>query len=59
MASWKTTLGGILSALGLAISQMEDPIYKAVGAIISGIGMLLLGIAARDNKVSSEKAGAK
>jgi hypothetical protein len=59
MTSWKTTLGGIVSALGLALSQLEDPIYKSIGVILNGIGLLLLGIAARDNKVSSETAGAK
>ena len=63
--SWKTSaagLGAILVAIGSALSAMFDadpatiPDWGAVvAAAIAGIGLL----AARDNNVSSEAAGAK
>ena len=59
MKSWKTTLGGVLLAIGGWASTQSDPwwIYKA-GGIINIIGALLLGGAARDNNVTSEQVGA-
>lgn len=63
--SWRTTLAGIgamLVAIGGAISATfdNDPTTTAdwaavLAACIAGFGLLF----ARDNKVSSEKAGAK
>lgn len=63
--SWKTTtagIGAILVALGSILQALFDgnpatePDYAAlVAAIIAGVGLL----AARDNGVSSEDAGAK
>lgn len=62
--SWKTTVAGIaaiVTALGSAVGALFDadpatlPDWGAVAAaILAGIGL----IAARDNDVSSEKAGA-
>lgn len=63
--SWKTSaagIGAILVAVGSALTSMFDadpatiPDWGAVvAAVIAGIGLL----AARDNNVSSEAAGAK
>jgi hypothetical protein len=63
--SWKTSaagIGAILVAVGSALTAMFDadpatiPDWGAVvAAVIAGIGLL----AARDNNVSSEAAGAK
>jgi hypothetical protein len=63
--SWRTTvagIGAILVAVGGALSATfdNDPLTVAdwtavVASVIAGFGLL----AARDNKVSSEKAGAK
>lgn len=63
--SWRTTaagIGAILVAVGSAITAMFDndpatlPDYGAcIAAIIAGIGLIM----ARDNKVSSEQAGAR
>jgi uncharacterized membrane protein YhiD involved in acid resistance len=64
-ASWRTTIAGvgaILVAVGSAFAAYfdNDPMTNAdwgavVASIIAGVGLLN----ARDNKVSSEAAGAK
>lgn len=64
MASWRTTTAGIaaiVTAVATAIGAMADndpmtnPDWGAVvAAVFAGIGLL----SARDNKVSSEQAGA-
>lgn len=63
--SWRTTaagIGAILVAVGSAVSAMFDndpatlPDWGAcIAAVIAGFGLIF----ARDNKVSSEQAGAK
>jgi hypothetical protein len=63
--SWRTTTAGIaaiVAALATAVVALFDadplttPDWGAVGAaFMAGVGLL----AARDNKVSSEQAGAK
>jgi hypothetical protein len=63
--SWRTTTAGIAAivvAIGTAVGALFDadpltlPDWGAVAAaVMAGIGLL----AARDNKVSSEQAGAK
>lgn len=59
-SSWKTTAGGALGAVGTAIGGFSsDQVMHAIGVIVGGIGMLLLGLAARDNSVTSEQVGAK
>lgn len=58
MNSWKTTVGGVLQAVGLSLSQMDGSMQH-VGGLLAAAGALLLGWAARDNTVTSEKAGAK
>lgn len=63
--SWKTTTGGLIGALTLALPQIQAAIdgnpatvpdwNVLLGAIAMGIGLM----SARDNNVSSEQAGAK
>jgi hypothetical protein len=65
MKSWRTTTAGIAAivvAIATAVGALFDadpltlPDWGAVAAaIMAGVGLL----AARDNKVSSEQAGAK
>ena len=65
MTSWRTTTAGIAAivvAVGTAVGALFDadpltlPDWGAVAAaVMGGVGLL----AARDNKVSSEQAGAK
>jgi hypothetical protein len=65
MKSWKTTLAGIgsiLGALGFALVAQFDANPETVpnwGAVISAITAGIGLIAARDNGVTSEQAGAK
>ena len=56
MKSWKTSLGGILAAIGIGLR--DNPKTSAYAPIVEGLGVFLLGMSARDNKVSSEQAGA-
>jgi hypothetical protein len=65
MKSWRTSTSGILAivvAVGTAVQLLIDgnpatnPDWGTVGAaVLAGVGLLT----ARDNKVSSESAGAK
>lgn len=60
MKSWKTTLGGAISALGTYLATVDDPAWLSlVGQIFVGLGVLIIGMNARDNTVTSEEAGAK
>jgi len=59
MKSWKTTLAGILLGIGTPMAAAGEGIYQIIGVILASVGGLLLGVAARDDKVTSEAAGAK
>lgn len=54
MKNWKTTIGGLLMTIGLAIAQTEE--LKNYGLILQGIGGLLLGFAAKDSNVTGGAA---
>ena len=64
-SSWRTTFAGVAAA-GIALLAVAQAYFDndpatvpqweiAIGAIIAGVGLIF----ARDNKVSSEAAGAK
>lgn len=59
MKSWKTTLGGIVTAIGAFLIASEDANAKLIGGVLAAVGALLTGFTARDNSVTSEQAGAK
>ena len=59
MKSWKTTLGGILTAAGIFLESNDSPVLSLIGQVLSAGGVFLIGLSARDNGVSSEKAGAR
>ena len=65
MKSWKTTVGGLFLGLGLIFSQLgtlfdDDPNTNPNWELVAaGGGAIVAGVAARDNGVSSEDAGAK
>jgi hypothetical protein len=50
LKNWKTTLGGIISAVGLAMTTIADPVINTAGTIVAAIGTLLVGGAAADGK---------
>ena len=57
MKSWKTSLGGLLTGLGLFLSSNENPTLKHIGIILASLSALFMGWAARDKDVSSEAQG--
>ena len=59
--SWKTSLFGILAAIGtgLAQTQSHDSWLGLAGMILAMIGTGGMGMAARDNDKSSEQVGLK
>ena len=59
MKSWKTTLGGVLLALAPVSKQVLPPAYHWVSEAFLALGGLIVGVAARDNGVTSEQAGVK
>lgn len=49
MENWKTTLGGILLAIGTAALGAPIPeTYRWIPGVVSSIGGALLGLAAKD-----------
>ena len=52
MKNWKTTLSGIVAAIGASMQLSADPTVKAIGAIVIAVGALLFGISAKDNNVT-------
>ena len=50
--NWKTTLGGLLTSVGVALSQVDDPYVKSAGSIMMIVGSLLLGLSAKDRDVT-------
>ena len=59
LKSWKTTLGGILMALGSYFLTQDFAMASFIASVLNAGGALLIGVMARDNSVSSEEAGAK
>lgn len=58
--SWMTTLFGWLAAIsGIVAAASPDPTTKTIAGAVAAGATGLLGTVARDNKVSSEDAGAK
>jgi hypothetical protein len=51
MKSWKTTLGGAITAIGAAFSQSDDATLKAIGQVLIVLGPVLIGIFAKDSNV--------
>lgn len=64
-ASWKTTVSGIIVFLSLFFGEIkkefdsDDKTHANWNVIVEAAGLLWMGLAARDNNVSSEEAGAK
>lgn len=50
--NWKTTLGGIITAVGLALTAAPNPPIHIAGLILAGIGALFTGTYAKDRNVT-------
>jgi phage antirepressor YoqD-like protein len=55
MKNWKTTIGGLLAALGQAGLAVPDPKVQGVSQVLAIAGTVLLGLAAKDYDVSGSK----
>ena len=51
MKSWKTSLSGLLTAIGAALAQSDDHTVRIIGQILLIIGPLLMGLSAKDHDV--------
>lgn len=52
MKNWKTTLGGVLTASGIAMQASDNGTTKIIGVVTGIIGSLLLGGSAKDSNVT-------
>lgn len=60
MKSWKTTLFGAVTSLGVYLSTLHDPEWiGALGKLMAVSGPVLHGLFSRDNDKSSEDVAAK
>jgi len=51
MKNWKTTLGGFLTSVGFALTQIASPEWVSVlGGILASTGALILGTYATEDK---------
>lgn len=58
--SWKTTAFGLLGAVAAYLTTVTDPTWMAlVGKVLGALAVAGMGLAARDNGVSSEDVGIK
>jgi hypothetical protein len=48
MKNWKTTLGGILAAVGLTLTSSTNTVLHISGVVLAAVGTLLTGGAAAD-----------
>ena len=55
MKSWKTTVAGIVTAIGVGFSQSSDPTLQFIGKILLLIGPIIFGVVAKDFNVSGTK----
>lgn len=67
--SWKTTVSGVLMGLFIVVGEIADVAHVPLGnftdgifsmeQLMVGIGLIGVGVFARDNDKSSEDIGAK
>ena len=48
MKSWKTTVGGILAALGAYLTNSQTGVLNLVGQFCQAAGLFFLGFSAKD-----------
>lgn len=52
-SSWKTTIGGLLAAIGSFLVNSQTGILNLVGQIAQAIGLFFLGASAQDTNNKS------
>jgi hypothetical protein len=55
MKNWKTTVGGILAAVGSYLVNTQLGVLNVVGQIMQVVGIFLVGAAAQDAPTSAKK----
>ena len=54
MKNWKTTVGGILSAVGYVMTSSAEPVTHTVGVCLTALGLLFTGYHASDKRSISQ-----
>ena len=49
MKNWKTTVGGIVAALGVVCAAQDSPIMHLVGTVLAAVGVFLTGALGTDS----------
>ena len=52
MKSWKTTVSGIIAAVGGAFQLSSDVTLQTIGKVLLALGALFFGAFAKDNNVT-------
>lgn len=48
--SWKTTIGGLLAAVGTFLVNSQTGVLNLIGQIAQAVGLFFLGFSAQDAK---------
>jgi hypothetical protein len=59
MKNWKTTVGGILAAIGSYLVNSQTGVINVIGQIAQVIGIFLVGVAAQDAPAAKKAEEAK
>lgn len=54
MKNWKTTVGGILAAIGSYLVNSQVGVLNVVGQIMQVVGIFLVGVTAQDAPVAKK-----
>jgi hypothetical protein len=49
-ANWKTTIGGLLAAVGTFLVNSQTGVLNLIGQIAQAVGLFFLGFSAQDAK---------
>lgn len=52
MKNWKTTVGGLLAAIGSYLVNSQTGVLNVVGQVAQAVGLFLLGATAKDSNVT-------
>lgn len=50
--SWKTSVGSVIAAAGIALQASDDDTLRFIGLVLSSLGTLMLGVNAKDRDVT-------